>query len=61
MTFTTLTLLAEAEVSWLYIGACLVVPFAWGLLTEGVFRLLARHFKHRKHRKDDHFLIEYHI
>ena len=61
MTLTTLPIFAEAEVSWLYVAACLVVPLAWGIVTELGFRLLGRHFKHRRHKNNDHFLIEYHI
>jgi len=50
------------EVStWLYVGACVVLPLAWGLATEFVFRRLGLRRKRRKHSKDEHFFIDYHI
>ena len=47
--------------TWLHVGACVLLPLAWGVATELVFRLLARG-RHKTPRDSDrHFLIEYHI
>lgn len=51
-----------AEVStWVYVGACVTLPLAWGVATEFFFRWLGRHRKRRRRKRDDHFFIDYHI
>ena len=47
--------------AWLYVGACVVLPLAWGVTTEFFFRWLSRHRKHRSRRKDEPFFTDYHI
>jgi hypothetical protein len=62
MTLTTITPLAAAG-GWLYVAACLLLPLAWGVLTELVFRALARRHRRRSRHADgeDHFLFDYQI
>lgn len=58
MDFSVLVL---AVPTWLYVGACVVLPLAWGVATELFFRWLGRHRKRRRVHKDEHFFIDYHI
>ena len=44
--------------TWLYIGACVLLPLVWGIATEMVFRRLVK--KRPAPGHDDGFL-EYHI
>ena len=46
---------------WLHVGACVVLPLAWGLATEFFFRWLDRRRKPRRPAKDQHFFLDYHI
>ena len=57
---STTPVLADVS-TWVYVGACVVLPLAWGVATEFFFRWLTRHHKRRKRREDDHFFVDYHI
>lgn len=57
---SVLPVLAEVS-TWVYVGACVALPLAWGVTTEFFFRWLSRHHKRRKRKKDEHFFIDYHI
>ena len=48
--------------TWVYVGACVLLPLAWGIATEFVFRWLTRrHPEAREQAEDRHFFIDYHI
>ena len=48
--------------AWLHVGACVLVPLAWGIATELVFRWITRRrpapLEPAEHQ---HFFIDYHI
>jgi hypothetical protein len=48
--------------TWLHVGACVLLPLAWGVATEMVFRRLARRRPSLPvAAPDQHFFIDYHI
>lgn len=47
--------------TWLHVGACVLLPLAWGLATEYVFRRLAKRREGRECPPDSHFFIDYNI
>lgn len=46
--------------SWLYIGACVALPLAWGVATEFIFRWLSRR-REARHAEEMNAFIDYQI
>jgi hypothetical protein len=59
--FAGLPVLASVS-TWIYVGACVLVPLAWGVATELFFRWLAKgRAASPPPAGNRHFYIDYHI
>ncbi|HUV39541.1 MAG TPA: hypothetical protein VMY39_07990 [Planctomycetota bacterium] len=46
---------------WLHITGCVVIPLAWGVATELLFRWIGAHRRRRRAAHDQHFFMDYQI
>ncbi len=64
MSFLNGPLLAQIP-SWLkvglHVGACVLLPLAWGIATELVFRRMEKRRPEKKCDNPSHFMMDYHI